>query len=178
MDQGEEPAGQHCRQETDDPTAAPDRPPDGKEGADEHHPLEPDVHDAGALGEDASHRRERKRRRKPQRRGQKPAREHGLERGLVDALRPQAADRSEEPEGERKSPEAPFALGQCGEAEREPGQTEDDRHDGRPDRERRHGQHEGEDTKPDADGCDGSDVCVSIGHSGAGSSADGRPSRR
>ena len=67
--------------EADDPAAAPDRAPDREEGADEHHPLEPDVHDAGALGEDAAHRRERERRREAERRGEEPAREDGLERG-------------------------------------------------------------------------------------------------
>ena len=178
MDQREEPAGEHRHQEPDDPAAAPDRPPDGEEGADEHHPLEPDVHHAGSLAEDAPHRRERERRREPQRRGQQPSREHGLERGLVDSLRPQAAEGAEEPECHRKSSESPLPLAQCGEAEREPAQTEDDRNQGRADRERRHRQHEGGDAEPDADGRDRSDVAVAIDHSGAGSSAVGRPSRR
>ena len=80
VDQRQEPAEEHRHQEPDDPAAAPDRPPDAEEGPGQHHPLEPDVHDAGALGEDAAHRGERERRREAERRGEHPRGEDAVER--------------------------------------------------------------------------------------------------
>ena len=57
-------AGEHRDEEPDHPRAGLLGDEDAAEGAHEHHPLEADVDDAGALGEHAADRRERERRRR------------------------------------------------------------------------------------------------------------------
>src|ERR687895_1558513 len=52
VDQREQPAEEHGHEQADEPRAAPHGAPDAEEGTGEHHPLETDVHDARALGED------------------------------------------------------------------------------------------------------------------------------
>ena len=65
----DEPTGGRAHEEARYPGAALVRAVDAPEGAHQHHPLEPDVHDAAALREQAAQRRERERGRPAERRG-------------------------------------------------------------------------------------------------------------
>ena len=95
VDEREQAAEEHRHEQADDPRAAPDRAPDAEEGAHEHHPLEPDVHDAGALGEDPADRGERERRGEAKRRGEHARGEDAVEGLGVLRLEPDGADRAQ-----------------------------------------------------------------------------------
>ena len=94
---------------------------DPEERAREHHPLEADVHDAAALGEDPAHRRERERRRVAEhRRGQRRPDDH-----LVEVADARAGREVAEPDPEHadhdRSPAEPAraAAGEHGDPERD-----------------------------------------------------------
>jgi hypothetical protein len=99
----------HERERRAGDDAADDPPPprpelvgaeEAEERPHEKHPLEADVHDPGALGEDASYRRERQRRRGAQRRrDQRGPDEDLLEPGDV---RPRREDAERDPEHSRR----------------------------------------------------------------------------
>ena len=69
VDERQQPAGDHRREQPDDPGAALVGAVDAEERAHQHHPLEADVHDAAALGEHAADAGEDERRREDEHRG-------------------------------------------------------------------------------------------------------------
>ena len=105
VDQREQASEDHRHQQADDPRSAPDRPPHGEEGAEQHHPLEADVHDARPFGEDAADGGEGERCRKTERRGEEPGRQHVLER--VDCSTPCAQAPAEIPRKEKATANPP-----------------------------------------------------------------------
>ncbi len=151
VDEREQPAEEHRHQEPDHPAPAPDRAPDAEEGAHQHHPFEPDVHDARALGEDPAHRREGERRREAERRSQHAHREDAVEGLRILCLEPDRAQRPRDPEADRPPTELALAAGDDGDPARERGES---RHraallpSGRPGRQR---QPEGQNPAGDAD---------------------------
>ena len=84
----------------------PGRRPDPEEGPREHHPLEADVHDARALGEDAADGGEGERRREAQHRRDQPRAEDRVQGLLVATLEPHRPGRA----GDRDSDRPPLGI--------------------------------------------------------------------
>ena len=75
VDQRRQAARRHRREQADRPRQRLRRDPEAPEAAHQHHALDGDVDDAGALGHDAAEAAEHERGREPQRRGEQAGRD-------------------------------------------------------------------------------------------------------
>src|SRR5580765_1991269 len=116
-------------QDREHPRARDVRPPHGEERADEHHPLEPDVHDAGAFREQAAERRERERRGVAQHcRKQRAPDDDGVELGRARARGEVADQQARDSRRDRVPADPPLAADQPErEAERDREEADRDR---------------------------------------------------
>src|SRR3954451_1291106 len=132
MQEPRQPACGERDQHAQHPRAGHVRAPHGEEGAHEHHPLEPDVHDARTLGEQAAERCEREWRRVAQHRGEQRAPDDDR----VELRR--ARLRREVPDQETKQPRCDRVATDPALAAHQPeSQSERDREQADRDRERR-----------------------------------------
>ena len=107
------------------------RAPDREERAHQHHPLEADVHDARALGEEAAERREDQRRREPQRRREERAPDDdGVEILHARSRREEADDEARRPGRRGVRADAPLAADPGPDPDRHGNEADDDGDDG------------------------------------------------
>ena len=102
VDQRREAAGRHRGEQPDLPRERLGRNPEAPEAAHQHHALDGDVDDAGALGHDAAEAAEHERRREPQRRREEPGRDDVADGGGVGGREQHAGDAADR--GRRTAP--------------------------------------------------------------------------
>ncbi len=151
VDEREQAAGDHGDQHAGDPRARLVGAPDAEEGAGEHHPLEPDVHDAAPLREHAAERGIGQRSGVPERgTEQRPPGERGLEVRHAGVLEEQAEPEADRARGNRSPADAALVPRDRVAAAGDRNDAEHDRHRGRTRVRRRQAQPAAEDADEDA----------------------------
>ena len=151
VDEGEEAAGEHRAQQAEHPRAGLVRGQDPEEGSGQHHPLEADVDDAGALGEQAADGREDERRRKAEHRGEERRPDEDRVQVPDARLRRQRADPgSRNACGNRPPPQSPLPSRRRPDARGQRQDARRDRDQRAPRIDGRQGDPEGEEAERDS----------------------------
>jgi hypothetical protein len=142
--------------------------PETEEGTHQHHPLEPDVHDAAALGEHPADRRKRQRRRVAERRGEEGAPDDdGVE---VRHARPRSEQAESDPQqacGDGAEPDPAHAAARGPDARGHGDDAEQGRPEEAPFLQGRQRHPEGDETEDDAGDPDRPGSCDPRRHVGA-----------
>ena len=147
VEEPEEATGEHRDENADDPAATLVGAVDAPEGAHQHHPLEPDVHDSAPLRDHAAERAERERRREHEHLRDQVGREDDLEVARARSGRQVAEREADHARRDRTPAGAARAARDRPQAGGDREDPEQDRHGRRARRERRDRAQEGDETE-------------------------------